>query len=168
MGDVPADPVRCLRVGGYLLSGLSVYQRSHSMGSPNSKKRSPVSVVRMERTGRIRMPDELRKLSDSSTMCALGEPDGTDSIAELGEPGGMHASAMQCIKLTDRYVKTAKAQGMSREAYTLWLPILLRDLRLTGLPPAGLLPMGPFPVLKRLEFRGRSQMRAKVSGVLTA
>ena len=73
--------------GGYLLSGLSVYQRSHSMGSPNSKKRSPVSVVRMERTGRIRMPDELRKLSDSSTMCALGEPDGTDSIAELGEPG---------------------------------------------------------------------------------
>lgn len=122
----------------------------------------------MERTGRIRMPDELRKLSDGSTICMLGEPDGADSIAELGEPGGMHASAMQCIKLTDRYVKTAKAQGMSREAYTLWLPILLRDLRLTGLPPAGLLPMGPFPVLKRLEFRGRSQMRAKVSGVLTA
>ena len=87
MGDVPADPVRCLRVGGYLLSGLSVYQRSHSMGSPNSKKRSPVSVVRMERTGRIRMPDELRKLSDGSTICMLGEPDGTDSIAELGEPG---------------------------------------------------------------------------------
>ena len=88
-GDVPADPVRCLRVRrrGTCCSTCPCTQRSHSVGSPNSKKHSLVSAGCMERMGRIRTPDELRKLSDGSTICMLGEPDGTDSIAELGEPG---------------------------------------------------------------------------------
>lgn len=85
MGDVPADPVRCFRVGA-CCPACPCTQRSHLMGSPNSKKHSPVSAGCMERMGRIRTPDELRKLSEGSTICMLGEPDGTDSIAELGEP----------------------------------------------------------------------------------
>lgn len=170
MGDVPADPVRCLRVGERVPAALSVHVLNVPIRWAHPTQRNIVlyrPAVWNVWAVSVRWASFV-SYSDGNTVCMLGEPDGTNSIAELGEPGGMHASAMQCIKLTDKYVKTAKAQGMSREAYTLWLPILLRDLRLTGLPPAGLLPMGPFPVLKRLEFRGRSQMRAKVSGVLTA